>query len=185
MESSLTNQRSENPLLLPNNEGDLPALPHGLPDPNSFLPTISPWIWALGIAFLCAIIIGLGWLIFRSSKKHHPVSTSANPFQEALSHLETLERSLEGMPLSQIATETSLIVRRYFAATLSEPALYETTEEFQSRQIDLPQHVAELLNRLSNAKYSRSANDHRKGFEFVSQAKNTLNQSHSAREPVS
>jgi len=96
-----------------------------------------------------------------------------------------LERSLEGMPLSQIATETSLIVRRYFAATLSEPALYETTEEFQSRQIDLPQHVAELLNRLSNAKYSQSANDHRKGFEFVSQAKNTLNQSHSARELVS
>jgi hypothetical protein len=145
---------------------ELPELPHGINDPQPFLPGIYlPW-WAwllIGLGVLALIVLPLLFWPRRGTAK------SATPpayYEDCKVRLEELRKTLADRPLSALATEASLALREYLSATLSEPALFETHEETLLRESALealPQgtrdRLAPLLNTLADYKYGPSRTD--------------------------
>lgn len=173
--NSLTTQAAET-------KEELPTLEHGIPEPEVYLPGTPTWVWiTLGLASLVLLLLII-WLVRKFWKKSPPPpAPPINYLSRAIASLNQLEASTEDRPLNSISTEISLIVRNYFAATRSEPALYETTEEFQARQINLPKEAADLLTDLGNVKYSRSSTDQEKAVTFIERSRTCLETIHAAQ----
>jgi|GEM_PF-881609 len=161
---------------------ELPTLEHGVPEPEAYLPGTPLWVWiAVGAAAL-ALLLLIIWLVRRFKKPVSPTPPPApNHLHTAIAALNRLEAALENQPLNEIASATSLIVRNYLAASCAEPALYETTEEFKARQITLPREVTDLLNDLSDAKYSKSITNQVQAVSFLERSRTCLNTTHAAR----
>jgi len=160
----------------------LPTLEHGVPEPEVYLPGTPLWVWiAMGTAAL-ALLLLIIWLIRRFKKTAPPTPPPApNHLNTAIASLNQLETALENHPLNEIASAASLIVRNYLAASCAEPALYQTSEEFKARQIALPREAANLLNDLSDAKYSKSTTDQAKAVSFIERSRTCLKTIHAAR----
>jgi hypothetical protein len=140
---------------------------HDIPDPTPHLPGIQlPWyLWAVAALVLLALIILITVLIRNRSKP----STSAfieETYGNSRKLLEALLEQINDHPLSHLATQASFAVRGYLAACLSEPALYETHEEFLLREDALERLPAgsrdrlnPFLEELATLKYSPSTPD--------------------------
>ncbi|MGC6464565.1 MAG: hypothetical protein ACON38_06920 [Akkermansiaceae bacterium] len=160
---------------------ELPTLVHGVPEPEVYLPPTPLWVWiAIGIASFLLLLLII-WLVRKFHKPALAPLPPANHLPKAIAGLNKLEASLDNQPLSEVSTEISLIIRSYFASTRAEPALYETTEEFQSRQIDLPKEATDLLNELSDAKYSKTSSDQARALAFIDRSRTCLETIHAAR----
>lgn len=161
---------------------ELPTLEHGIPEPEVYLPGTPLWIWiTIGTAVL-ALLLLIIWLIHRFKKPTPPTPPPApNHLNAAISSLNRLEAALENQPLNEIASATSLIVRNYLATSCAEPALYQTSEEFRARQISLPKEATDLLNDLSDAKYSKSTTDQAQAKSFMTRSRTCLETIHAAR----
>lgn len=129
-------------------------------DPGSFIPEASTpwWVWlavALGVILLAVIV----YLFYKFRKTDDTPKTPS--IQEARDEINALRAEAENMEPHEAATELSLIIRRYLAGAFSDPALFETNEEFTLRQQALTklhpesrQLVTQHLSELSQMKYS-------------------------------
>ena len=161
---------------------ELPTLDHGLPDPEVYLPGTPLWVWIAIVTAALALILLIIWLVLRFKKPAPPTPPPApNHLNTAIASLNRLETALENHPLNEIASAASLIVRNYLAASCAEPALYETSEEFRARQIALPKEATDLLNDLSDAKYSKSSTDQAQAVSFIKRSRTCLETIHAAR----
>lgn len=140
---------------------------HDIADPGPLLPAIEVplWFW-ITAATLAVAALTLLVLFLRRHRGTAPPPEVPH-YREAREALNHLRESLPGRSLVEVATEASLIMRHYLAATLQEPALYETHEEFLLRDDALDRlpagargHLAPLLGRLAAAKYSPGTPDH-------------------------
>lgn len=159
------------------------TLDHGIPDPETYLPGTSPWLWWLVGAGILVFLI-LAWFLyrhFRKDKVSPPVLPKRDFYAAASSRLRELENDCDSRPLSEVAAHCSLAIRLYLAGSLSEPALYETVEEFKARQPDLPREAENLLSDLNEAKYSRSTIDPDRAREFIDRSKQCLKTIHAAQ----
>jgi hypothetical protein len=127
------------------------------PSPEALLPAYGLWPWwvAGGMLLLLAIVA-----IIRTRRKktvYDPVAARNAAFQEALAAMK--EASAENP--REAAVKTSLILRRYLSTAASDPALFETHEEFISRHDALQaltpdaRHATESgFSRLAALKYA-------------------------------
>lgn len=105
------------------------------PSPEALVPSHDwmPWACA-GLGILLLLLLAV-ILIVRKMKRAS-VSTAdirATAFREASSALE----SMTPQSCREAATRCSLVLRNYLAVTANDPALFETHEEFISRQDSL------------------------------------------------
>jgi hypothetical protein len=115
-----------------------------IPDASSFLPTSSPawWVWLL----LGIILTLLAWLLLRK-KTSSSTTTTQDSYRDACLALD--QASTIATPIT-LATTVSLIIRRYLAATLADPSLFETHEEFLARHSaiqTLPENMRAEISR--------------------------------------
>lgn len=107
-------------LLEPPNIQDL------LPDPF--------WQEAWFIATIAAIVLVIGWLVFRH-RRQSPAADSAaarrTAFHQARKQLNAAAEA--EMPAREAAVVISLALREYLTVAGSDPALFETQEEFSAR----------------------------------------------------
>ncbi len=160
-----------------------PTLEHGIPDPETYLPGTPEWLWwAIGGGVLLFLLMAWGlFKIFYRPAIAPPVIPKRDFFGMALKKLNSLEPECSNHPLAEIAAQASLALRAYLAGSMSEPALYETVEEFKARKTNLPREAETLLSDLNDAKYARSTIDTEKSREFITRSRQCLETIHSAR----
>ncbi len=159
------------------------TLDHGIPDPETYLPGTPPWVWWLVAAGVILVLLLL-WLLARhlnKSKPRPPTLQKRDFYGTASQSLRTLESDCETRPLAEIAAHCSLALRGYLASSMSEPALYETVEEFKARQPDLPREAEDLLTDLNDAKYARSTVDAERASGFIERSLACLKTIHAAQ----
>lgn len=145
----------------------VPELPVEALDPAPHLPGLPGWILALIILLLLALLAGLIFLILKlAGKAKPPLATGVNPRHAAQERLLALRDLPAETPLADLATQISLILRHYLAASKAEKALYQTREEFitsENRLRNLPPAIAEkttaFLTELSALQYAPPQSD--------------------------
>jgi hypothetical protein len=161
-----------------------PTLDHGIPDPETFLPETPVWFWwVLGTGAIVVLILLVTSIRLLRPKADQPVLPKRDLFAPAMDALETLNEQCGRGLLSAVAAQASLALRMYLADARSEPALYETAEEFEARQTVLPQAVNSFLNELNEAKYAESSISEEKSRDLVARAQACLRKLHAAVPP--
>lgn len=152
-----------------------PQLDHGIPEPEVFLPETPDWYWLLvGLGGVLSLL--LLWWLFRILKPS-PRETPADPqdfFTPAMASLDELESSGAGRFVAEVAADLSLVVRLYLAGSHSDPALYETAEEFAERQTTLPERTRLFLQELNDTKYAKSERNEDRVRLLVKQARREI-----------
>lgn len=149
------------------------TLEHGIPDPEAYLPATPDWFWWFLIGGIVLTVLAIWWLIhllFDKPKKSKPVS-ERDLYTPAMKVLDSLESQSSERLVSEIAAEASLAIRTYLAGARSEPALYETVEEFQARQAVLPADTNQVLNRLNDSKYDQSEIDQNRSSRLIEESR--------------
>lgn len=161
-------------------EEELPTLKHELPAPETYLPGTPIWYyWAAAAVVLLLILLAI-WAYFHFKNKSKPFTPPplVNHFELAKKHLSQLAPQCSEKNLAEVAAQCSLTLRGYLAYTHSEPALYETIEESQARQTDLPEEITLHLTKLNEAKYSASKIDEERAQELIKATTETLTTAH-------
>ncbi len=127
--------------------------------PETLLPSFSPMPWVLaGIILLILLVIGIAAVVLLIKTFKSP-STSIQQiaYKEACDSLNQIDTE----NAKETAVECSLILRSYLSKAVNEPALFETHEEFISRQDSLQslseetkQATHDGFNELASLKYS-------------------------------
>lgn len=135
---------------------------HDITAPGAYIPeaTTPWWVWLL-VALGTLALLAVAYLVY---KKLTTKLTQKQPsIQDARADLQELRENAPQMAPNSIATELSLITRRYLEATLADKALFETNEEFTLRPdalaelpTDLNIQVTGYLGELSQLKYAPS-----------------------------
>jgi len=115
-----------------------PYLPH---------PATPWWIWVLAALAILAIVATVVVLV-RGRKRTAQPPDPEKARRRALAALAEIDPA--GAP-GPLATSVSLVLRRFLADALDDPALFETHEEFLSRRealADLPAPQHDALSRL-------------------------------------
>ncbi len=154
------------------------TLPHDIGSPEEYLPGTPLWIW-LVIGF---IVLSILWAVFfflsRRKKIVQAKNFDSDQYTIAAQRLEKLKEQGDKIPIGQVATATSLVLRECLAHVLNDPALYETDEEIAIRLASLdrvPPSVRSFLLDLSGEKYAPSKNiDEVKALRFTEQAAEVL-----------
>lgn len=153
---------------------DAPTTLHDISDPAPLLPgvEIPVWLWVLAALAVCGFILLA--MVLRLRARPTASASVEETYENSRRELMALRKHLADRPVAAIATEASLAVRRYLAACLSEPALYETHEEFMLRGEALSQlpagartHLNPLMERLAEVKYGPSGTDADSAAELV------------------
>lgn len=163
---------------------DLPKLDHGIPPPETYLPGTPVWFWwllAVGSALCLVLLFWLFRLLKPKAKPARPLERDL--FTPAMTSLHELEEAADGQQVSEIAARISLTLRTYLADARSEPALYETVEEFQARQTILPPEINRFLNELNEVKYAKSKIDAERAQTLVAHARECLKTLHTSPPP--
>lgn len=160
-----------------------------LDDPHD-LRLVTDWqvqLWWFLVAAGLALLLTAGVLFFvrRKKKKESGISDREEAFVEAE---ESFGRIGGERGLRDVATEVSLILRRYLARSLGEPALFETQEETVSRHDGLANFPDELRGRvreyfavLARNKYAvraREGGDAEGAEALVAEGKDLLEEMH-------
>lgn len=125
---------------------------------DALMPTSLGWeiLVILGLLLLFALI--LTWIVRHRHQKNvagsqNPIKSAYNEALEALAVCPTESETL-------VATECSLIMRRYLAVVAVDPALFETHEEWIARHNavkslsdPLKAHIHQLFEQLAEWKY--------------------------------
>lgn len=133
---------------------------HDITDPGAFIPEPSTpwWVWVALVLSIILLLAATYWIYkIRTAKKLYEKPS----IDSARDEIKNLRNMAEEMEPHTAATELSLIVRRYLAGAFSDPALFETNEEFTLRQTALDKIpaksrdlVTQHLSELSQLKYS-------------------------------
>ena len=153
-----------------------PSLEHGIPDPETYLPGTPDWYWWYLIGGIVLTILAILWLLkllFQRPEKAQALA-GRDIYTHAIESLNLLESQCGTKLVSEVAAEASLSIRTYLAGSRSEPALYETVEEFQARQSVLPADANSHLNELNDAKYSKSEIDETRSMRLIKQSRSCL-----------
>ncbi len=134
---------------------------HDITAPGEFLPepTYPWWVWAIAAASVAFIII----LVILWLRKPDTAKERSTLLDDARARLAKIKEKAPNMQPHTIATETSLVIRRYLVNAFKDPAIFETTEEFTLRPqalAKLPpnsqQPIKDYLTKISELKYSPS-----------------------------
>lgn len=155
---------------------------HDIPDPSPLLPGMYvPWYFWVILGFVALALLALILFLVFARRKPSSNAVIASAYEDSRKQLEALLSAVADHPLAHIATEASFAVRRYLAACLSEPALYETHEEFTLREDALNRlpagsrdHLNPLLEQLATLKYSPSQSDPATAETILKKSLNTL-----------
>ena len=132
-------------------------------EPSEFIPepTTPWWIWALAISVGLILIT----LIILLNQKNKPHKTRKTLLEKARSELSRLKKKSSELSTEKLATQISMVIRRYLEAAFEDPALFETNEEFTLRanalgtlHPDTRTQITDYLQQLSHFKYSPSKN---------------------------
>ena len=161
-------------------EEELPTLKHELPAPETYLPGTPTWYYwaAAAVAILLIILTIWAYRYFKNKRKPSTPPPLVDHFELAKKQLTQLTSQCSEKNLAEVAAQCSLTLRGYLAYTHAEPALYETIEESQARQLDLPEEVTLHLNDLNEAKYSASKIDEERAQELIKDTTATLTTLH-------
>ncbi len=114
------------------------------------------WWWIALPAIGLILLVLLAILIFKKSRVHESANVKRELFQQALVELEQLDESLG----KENVITVSLVLRKYLAKVMNEPALYETHEEFIGRHdafknlnTDLKVAISDYFSKLASLKY--------------------------------
>lgn len=111
-----------------------PDLPVEEVNPAPHIPAPSKPVVILVSLILLALLSGYLFAIYllsRSSRKHAPPKSLQTLIEQTRLQIDELEEDTE-LPLSQSASQLSLIFRRYLHDRKNDPSLYKTREEFLS-----------------------------------------------------
>ena len=161
-----------NPILdaIPELEKEIPA--------DQFTTLWWGWWIVLTVVILGSVTMYVALRLRRKSATLPPVT----PAEQALEALKELDSTRPAL-LREFCLRLSLILRRFLEGELSDPALFETHEEF-SRRIDslaaVPEHLRmpmlDLLEKLAEFKYTASdAQDAAIADELMTRARDLLN----------
>jgi hypothetical protein len=109
------------------------------------------WWVAMVVSVLLLLMIA-GWYLLRKKKVFDPSKAEREAFQKALAGIAKLDASLGKENVIMV----SLVIRKYLAQSLNEPALYETHEEFIGRH-DAIKGLNEDLRAMIHAYFSELA----------------------------
>lgn len=121
--------------------------------PEDLIPDHGLWPWWLAAAIIGVLVIS-AVLVFRKRKPTaaDPAKLRESAFREALSALaETSTGDARGA-----AVQSSLVLRKYLSIAAADPSLYETHEEFISRQ-DALMALTETARAAAEVGFSRLA----------------------------
>lgn len=127
-------------------------------DAIQLVPGWEPQLWWFIVAasVIAVLVVGLV-LLLRKKPKVDPLKEKREAYREA----KTAFGKKESGDAREDAIQVSLVLRRYLARSMNEPALFETHEEFVSRHDglrDLPEEVrsetGELFTKLAAVKYA-------------------------------
>ena len=104
------------------------------------------WWWIAIAGFALIFFILLAYFIFRKTKAFDPTKAKREAYQEALTELEKIDDSLGKDNVILV----SLVIRKYLAKSMNEPALYETHEEFIGRHDAIHDLDEELKFKITN-----------------------------------
>jgi len=133
---------------------------------------VVPWIFALLILIVIALIV---WSRLRHSPSQ-PLRFKEIAYRDAVAALTHISPDA----IRDAAIQTSLILRQFLAKVTNAPALYETHEEFITRQDSLkslrPESqlaTKQLFDQLAAIKYAREV-PHRQPSELIADSKGLL-----------
>jgi len=142
--------------------------------PDAPGPGVAPWIFALLILVVIAIAL-IAWSRLRHSPSH-PLRLKEIAYRDAVTALTHISPDA----IRDAAIQTSLILRQFLAKVTNAPALYETHEEFITRQDSLkslrPESqlaTKQLFDQLAAIKYAREV-PHRQPSELIADSKGLL-----------
>ena len=127
-------------------------------DAIQLVPTWDPQLWWVfaAVAVLAAIVLLLVLLL-----KRKPVVDPLKEKREAYLEAKAAFSGGDVADPRESAIQVSMILRRYLARSMGEPALFETHEEFISRHDglkdlpeDLKSEVGAFFSKLAAAKYA-------------------------------
>lgn len=114
------------------------------------------WWWIALPAAVLILLILLGYLLLRKTKLEDPKKAKREAYQEATRELGKLNASLGKENVIMV----SLVMRKYLASSMNEPALYETHEEFIGRHDaikdldeELKAEISDYFSELAAIKY--------------------------------
>lgn len=118
---------------------------NGTPQPLQLLEPASPeallpgplWQNAWFIAAVLLVLLAVAFLIWRLRPGPTAGDEAARRREEALAEAKGALDALQVSSPRETATALSLLLRRYLARAAEDPALFETHEEFISRQNSL------------------------------------------------
>lgn len=158
---------------------ELPTLDHGIPSPETYVPGVPDWFWwVLGVGGVLVLALLIWAVKLLRPTPAPPTPSPRDSYTPSLEALSQLEEDCASELISVIAARSSLIIRSYLADSRSEPALYETAEEFAARQGKLPASANAFLNELNEAKYDQSSIDEDRSREIISQSRECLKKLH-------
>lgn len=125
-------------------------------------PPLPLWAWiAIGLA---ALVLLAGVIAMLRRKKDAAAGTPRAATEEAYRRAVAELEAISGGSIQEVATRVSVTLRRYLAVACSDPALFETHEEFISRHGALEKYPEELrdftaegFSHLARLKYGREA----------------------------
>lgn len=127
-------------------------------DAIELVPAWEPQLWwfLVGFAVLVVLVVGLG-LLLRKKPKVDGLKEKREAYREAKAAFGEKESG----DARENAIKVSMILRRYLAKSMKEPALFETHEEFIARHDglrDLPEAVRSetgaFFSKLAAIKYA-------------------------------
>ncbi|MFM2199032.1 MAG: hypothetical protein RLZZ505_2464 [Verrucomicrobiota bacterium] len=127
-------------------------------DALELVPTWDPPLWWFFAAVILIVAIVLSLVFFLRKK---PVPDAMKEKREAYLEAKAALSGSGAATLRESAIAVSIILRRYLARSMNEPALFETHEEFIARHDglknlpnDLRSEVAVFFSKLAAAKYA-------------------------------
>ena len=150
------------------------------PAAEPLLPAFGLWVW---FAIAAAVVV-IGLVVFLLTRRKAVGNESESMREAAYREAKQALESIEKADVRQTAVRCSLVLRKYLVAAVSDPALFETQEEFIARHDalkDLPPEARESVKtcfgRLARAKYAPDEPDF-PADEIVGESQNLLETLH-------
>lgn len=123
------------------------------PPPEALIPDAALWPWIIASILLLTLLTS-AWLVLKRKKSSTPDPTATR--NAAFSSASNALASITTHDAREAAIQASLILRNYLASAASDPALFETHEEFITRHDSL-HALNEPTRRTATSAFSRLA----------------------------
>ncbi|MFV1994137.1 MAG: hypothetical protein ACC661_01775 [Verrucomicrobiales bacterium] len=149
----------------------MPGMPQGSPPPEirdivqpEALPDYAQTLITAGLGLAALVMAGLLlWRYLRARRAAAPPPEPGTPPSErALAALRALQEKASSLSPNEIGVAASNILKNYFHELYDDPVLFETSEEFRSREAlvkRIPRNkqttLAEFFDRSDTVKYGK------------------------------